>query len=694
MLKLVDVSKYYQSDKNITLALQKINLEFKLGEFVAITGESGSGKTTLLNVISGIDSYEEGELYINGEETSYFDEEDLEKYRNEKVAFIFQNYNLIDSYSVLKNVEAALVIQGIKRKERIKKAKEIIEKVGLSSHIRHKASKLSGGQKQRLAIARALAKDVDIIVADEPTGNLDSKTGEEIIKLLAEIAKDKLVIMVTHNYEQVAPYVTRKIRLYDGKVVEDVKIKEVKEVEIKEKEKAKINEFSKAINLSWFNLFSQPKRTFFIFIISLAVILYVFYMYSLIINPKANDNLYSNTMNIYQNRMIVMRKDLKPLTNDDYQFFLNDKRINNVIADNDFVDAYLNSFNDSFYFNGRIIFNLKYTADSLIGRLPNGPDEILLEMVFADFEKEKYENEVLNKKFAFTINNVNKEYTVVGINQSTTGIEGYYLTFAGIEKLIELYQSSNYLDFKCVDENGYFVENKIFLYLVDESLSGYNVKISQYEILNMFNYSLYYNDIKLNVQYIKTDMSLIYISKELHSEIINITRMKFTLNLKNVLDRNIIEKDYLKHGYYTYMPYYEYSNNKIYTILDSILSSLKIVGLFLCIFFIFLISYQIYKFIFNAKIVDYAILRIIGAKRSLISKIIGVELIIANTFAYLVFLVSYFLLIKKFNAFLTYFRLFDYVLIYLINFLLALLIARRFIKRQVNKTLYQSLKVE
>jgi ABC-type lipoprotein export system ATPase subunit len=225
MIKLVNVSKYYSSNGIVALGLRKANLELHVNEFVAVVGESGSGKTTLLNVISGIDSYEEGEMYLNGEETSYYSTADLENYRKKYIAFVFQNYNLVDSFTVRQNVELPMLLAGSSAKEAKARAYEIIKKVGLEKHVNHKATKLSGGQKQRVVIARALAKDCPIIAADEPTGNLDSESAKQIWELLNEIAKDKLVIVVTHDFSQVQKYATRKIRIYDGEIVEDQKIK-------------------------------------------------------------------------------------------------------------------------------------------------------------------------------------------------------------------------------------------------------------------------------------------------------------------------------------------------------------------------------------------------------------------------------------------------------------------------------------
>lgn len=236
MIRLTDVSKYYRSNQNVTLGLHKINLEFHPGEFAVITGESGSGKSTLLNVISGSDSYDEGEMYIEGQETSCYDKADWEQYRREKISFIYQNYNLIDSFTVLQNVKSALLIRipQMDEKEADRKALEYIRKVGLEKQAKKKASHLSSGQKQRLSIARALAKETEIIVADEPTGNLDAQNSKEVVQLLSELSKDRLVIMVTHNYDEVGQFATRKIRMYDGEVAEDIRLREAAPVEKKD----------------------------------------------------------------------------------------------------------------------------------------------------------------------------------------------------------------------------------------------------------------------------------------------------------------------------------------------------------------------------------------------------------------------------------------------------------------------------
>ena len=224
LLTLKDIGKIYVSESNVAVGIRGVNLSFERGEFVAITGKSGSGKSTLLNVISGMDTYEEGELFIEGQPTSHYLQPEWEDYREKYISFIFQDYNIIDSLTVLQNVELALMhIEDIGARRA--RALELIDRVGLTSHTGHKGSKLSGGQKQRTVIARALAKDSPIILADEPTGNLDSHTSEEIIKLLKEVSEDKLLIVVTHNFEQVEEHATRHVRIFDGAVESDTVIR-------------------------------------------------------------------------------------------------------------------------------------------------------------------------------------------------------------------------------------------------------------------------------------------------------------------------------------------------------------------------------------------------------------------------------------------------------------------------------------
>lgn len=221
MLQLKDITKSYKTGEFTQVALNKVSLNFRESEFVAILGQSGSGKTTLLNVIGGLDQYDSGELIINGQSTKHFQDGEWDAYRNNSVGFIFQSYNLISHLSIVDNVEMGMTLSGVSPSEKKKKALEVLEKVGLKDHVHKKPNQLSGGQMQRVAIARALANNPDIILADEPTGALDSETSEQIMDLIKTIAEDKLVIMVTHNPELAEQYADRVIKFSDGKAVSD-----------------------------------------------------------------------------------------------------------------------------------------------------------------------------------------------------------------------------------------------------------------------------------------------------------------------------------------------------------------------------------------------------------------------------------------------------------------------------------------
>lgn len=267
MLELKKIYKEYITGDFKQIALDKVNLNFRKNEFVSILGPSGSGKTTLLNIIGGLDNYTSGDLIINEVSTRYFKDNDWDIYRNHRVGFIFQNYNLIGHQSILSNVELALTLSGVGKSERRKKAILALKKVGLEKHINKNPNQLSGGQMQRVAIARALVNDPDILLADEPTGALDSTTSQQIMKLLKEVAKDKLVIMVTHNSELARAYSTRIIELRDGSIISDSnpyvgKVNTVEdEIIRKNKTKKTHMSFKTALGLSFNNLKKKKGRT-------------------------------------------------------------------------------------------------------------------------------------------------------------------------------------------------------------------------------------------------------------------------------------------------------------------------------------------------------------------------------------------------------------------------------------------------
>ena len=221
MLKLENVTKSYKTGDFEQQALKGVTLEFRENEFVSILGPSGSGKTTLLNIVGGLDRYDSGDLIINGKSTKKFKDKDWDAYRNNCIGFIFQSYNLINHISVLANVEMCMTLSGVSAKEKKKRALDVLEKVGLKDHAHKKPNQLSGGQMQRVAIARALVNNPDVILADEPTGALDSETSVQIMELIKEIAKDKLVIMVTHNPELAKNYSTRIVEFKDGNLISD-----------------------------------------------------------------------------------------------------------------------------------------------------------------------------------------------------------------------------------------------------------------------------------------------------------------------------------------------------------------------------------------------------------------------------------------------------------------------------------------
>ena len=264
LLQLKNINKYYKlGNKEKFHALKNINVAFNRGELVSIIGESGSGKSTMMNLIGGLDSDFTGQLLINGKNIGDFKEKELDEYRKKKIGFVFQSCNLIPHLSILDNVTIALTLSNVSKDIRIKKATQVLKEVGLEDHINKKPNQLSGGQKQRVAIARALVNDPEIILADEPTGALDSETTEQVLNIIKDIAKKgKLVIMVTHS-EKVAAYSSRIIKIFDGEIVEDKEETPLNNILFKNIEENKSNKnlsFFSAIRLAANNMNQKLKR--------------------------------------------------------------------------------------------------------------------------------------------------------------------------------------------------------------------------------------------------------------------------------------------------------------------------------------------------------------------------------------------------------------------------------------------------
>ena len=312
MLQLKNITKNYLSGDNEVQALKGIDIEFRENEFVSILGQSGCGKTTLLNIIGGLDRYTSGDLIINGKSTKEFKDKDWDIYRNHSVGFVFQSYNLIPHQTVLANVELALTISGVGKAERRKRAIEALQKVGLGDQLNKKPNQMSGGQMQRVAIARALVNDPDILLADEPTGALDSKTSVQVMEILKEISKDRLIIMVTHNPELAKKYSSRIVKLLDGKIIDDSNPYKSSEEDVKKARNKKDKsgkasmKFTTAVRLSLNNLMTKKGRTFLtsfagsIGIIGIALILSLSHGMQSYINRVEEDTLSSYPLTIQE----------------------------------------------------------------------------------------------------------------------------------------------------------------------------------------------------------------------------------------------------------------------------------------------------------------------------------------------------------------------------------------------------------
>ena len=402
MLELKNIKKdYITSDTKVT-ALKGINIDFRENEFVSILGPSGCGKTTLLNIIGGLDDYTKGDLIINGRSTKEYKDSDWDTYRNHNIGFVFQSYNLIPHQTVLSNVELALTLSGVSPQERKKRAIKVLEEVGLKDQINKKPNQLSGGQMQRVAIARALVNDPDILLADEPTGALDSKTSIQIMEILKKISKNKLIIMVTHNPELAEKYSSRIIKLLDGNIISDsnpYKHKEQEEQKFVTKGKKSMSLLT-ALSLSLNNLMTKKGRTFLtafagsIGIIGIALILSLSSGVQNYIDSIEEDTLSTYPISIYEqtvdmSSLMISMMGMNEKKDHDFDKIYSNNIMNNIIETmsnqiqkNDLLEFknYLEKSNITNYTNDikygyNITLNI-YNSDYSNGIIKSYPNEI------------------------------------------------------------------------------------------------------------------------------------------------------------------------------------------------------------------------------------------------------------------------------------------------------------------------------
>lgn len=399
IINLDKVSKFYAGEHTVSMGLSRVDLSVEMGEFVVITGESGSGKSTLLNIISGLDTYDEGVMTVASEDTTGYTIDDYENYRKKYVTNIFQDFYLVGSYTVYQNIELAFLLNGGETCGYDERIKELIQFVGLQDFANTKVSKLSGGQKQRVAIARAMAKDAPILVADEPTGNLDTASAASVLEILSKVASTKLVIIVTHNYEQVEKYATRKITMSDGKIVGDERLQDkylLQESTQETSDQSKETTSSKsailnylrsltdksAIKLGVRNAFNLPVK---LVLLSLVFCFTVVAVISLFASSKDTENLSSALgwsqyfNNISPKRIILTKPDKSAFTDEEIKEIANLDNIEQIFENDVALDLIGNLSINNLWVDGALVSidNLEIKKPSY-GRMPSAPNEVLI----------------------------------------------------------------------------------------------------------------------------------------------------------------------------------------------------------------------------------------------------------------------------------------------------------------------------
>ena len=495
MLELKNIKKSYKVADFTQTALNGISLKFRKNEFVAVLGQSGSGKTTLLNIIGGLDHYDSGDLIINNKSTKKFKDTDWDAYRNNCIGFVFQSYNLISHISILANVELGMTLSGVSKKERKEKAIEVLKKVGLENHMYKKPNQLSGGQMQRVAIARALVNNPDVILADEPTGALDSKTSIQIMELIKEIAKDKLVIMVTHNSELAHNYANRIIELKDGGIVSDTNKLEKQNIDKTYNIKKTSMNFLTALSLSFNNIKTKKGRTLLtafassIGIIGIAIILSLSNGFDKQIDKFEKDTLSGFPITISRQAsemttedmalMTPSKEDSYPDTNVIYPY---DTASSLLIHQNVFTEDYLNYIDN---INKDDTIGISYLRTILLNMLIKNNDKIeyISNLSLTSLPKELKENDETFLESAYDLLAGNyptdKFEIVVAVNEKNR-LEKSILDALGIDTTQEEISFDELINKEIkiilnddfyINNNNYFIPNMNYDEIYDKGIT-------------------------------------------------------------------------------------------------------------------------------------------------------------------------------------------------------------------------------
>lgn len=705
VIKLENVSKFYKSGEGVSVGMQKVSLEFNLGEFVAVVGESGSGKSTLLNVISGLDSYEDGELYIQDEETSHFLIKDWEKYRAKYIGFIFQSYNIIDSYTVYQNVMLALEIQNYPSQLRKARALELIDKVGLTSHKNHRAAKLSGGQKQRCVIARALAKDCPIIVADEPTGNLDSESGKQVINLLHEISKDKLVVLVTHDYDQVQDIATRKIKMHDGEVVEDKTFKPNTLIEQKPEVTVNSMQFHTLMRFALRNILSMPKRFFFFMLLQIMIITTFSLIYSNLMSSARNEtfgmgfggnyNSYFNfsTDRISDNRMMVLRKDGSIMDASDYNHLNQFSDALYVYKNVTFMDnSYVSDMN---YLNveGRYVYNYSSKFDSiktiqnaphfLIGGSINNLDDhdIIVSNSFNDIE--------INDQIKMTSRQRITEFHIATFEPANESLPDRY-TWPGFDYNMQYEAELTIYDSEGNYVNYYTYTNYVYVEELEQIFTNFEIDYITVDVIKTiyeeisFNVKGFYNDNLSGTIYFSDALletnSYGYAMSVISSNSIAAER------LFNQIDKSVYRVIYPRLN--------RDAVSQLFAPLNLIISLFYYVLVYFFGIFFYFILFSVMKNVMSSRKKDFAIFRSIGANESKLGMLVILEQLYLMFLSFIISMVI--ITVIRYYDFSTNFIMqqmtfTDYIILLITFTYLSTWLARRFNKKTFKLSVIENI---